>query len=447
MREYRKIVQFSYNNQKYNMYLDKNNRRFFMKVNSDGSLSYLTGDELIEMSKLFIKNSDILMIGKDFEKINIVPKILTISGAVLLTSSLLFNFLSKESKISSSDNNHISLSEEDLKKYISTYDEEEKSQDYYYDEENNKLYIYNLEYIDNVIKEDNISLDDIKETIQNNKKIPGEYKDLLSEYSERVVSNYPDADLRVFYNNLQTMEIVECSKQAMFDETLNVNCSGYYDRKHNRIYVLEDNTYEKGSWNYQVIYHELSHTLTGSSFKLDNLNVQIQMENDSFNNEMTQEALNSLFAVSLFDYDEDHIAYQLQSNYYSVMTECMDYDFTDYVNKPLSDFPKQLDEYNNDDNAKEILELIQFQREDYIHDKIETEETEFYPIIDYLCDMYFRKYITEYTSYEDAIVIANNLENRILKNVPDDYKINTSRIYENLDNYYNSYDNTVGKTL
>ena len=42
---------------------------FVLKVNSDGSLSYLTDNELIEVSKLFVRNSDIMMmLGKKVKK-------------------------------------------------------------------------------------------------------------------------------------------------------------------------------------------------------------------------------------------------------------------------------------------------------------------------------------------------------------------------------------------
>ena len=168
--------------------------------------------------------------------------------------------------------------------------------------------------------------------------------------------------------------------------------------------------------------------------------VKVQVEGQNWWNTITAESLNSLFTVSLFNYDEKDIAYQLQSNYHSVMIECMDnYSIEDYVQHSVSYYAKKLDEFNNDDNyATTILELIELQYKDYHSDSIHVEQSEYYPIYDYISNMYYRKNITPDMSYSEALGVSNQLKERVLFDVPEDYNIDTNRFDEALNNYCES---------
>lgn len=449
MKEYRKILEFKYKNQKYNMYLDSNNKHFFLKVDDYGNLSYITIEELIILSKLFLRDQNIMMIeNTKNEKIKIVPKIITGSGAVILTASILLSVFFKipnidEHTTEQSEQTETSyetiLEEDQLLGYFSSYDDIEYNKDYYYDKYCNYLFIFNTDYIGNVLTEE-VNLEKLYEIIDENNNINERYKELLKNYVKDVSDKYPNAELRMLYNNLKTLKIVECSSSQMLDMTGNHDCYGFYKRQENEIYVLEDNEYKKGTWEYQVIYHELSHVLRNTYIDAGDTKISIQTENRIFNNDITQEVLNSLFAVSLFDYEETLIAYQLQSNYYSIMIDCANYDLTNYINKPLSDFPEKLNEYNKDEEgtAEDILELIKVQFYDYSNDNLIVENETYDQIIDYICDMYFRKYINDDVSYDEAQSIAKTLEDKITCNVPEKYNINTERIYQNLDEYMNS---------
>ena len=154
------------------------------------------------------------------------------------------------------------------------------------------------------------------------------------------------------------------------------------------------------------------------------------------------EALNSVFAVSLFDYEERDIAYQLQSNYCTIMLDCLDnYSLSDYINHSLSYYASKLDEHNGHNiYDKCILTLIDTQYKDYHSDLIEIEQEEYYPIYDYIADMYYRKYIDEDMSYNEAKSVADDLIERITYDVPLEYNIDTNRFYD----YLNEYCNSIG---
>lgn len=120
-------------------------------------------------------------------------------------------------------------------------------------------------------------------------------------------------NFRPFYQNLQSLEVVECTEDELLKVSWDVYSCGCYVKSENKIYVLKDKEYEEGTWDYQVIFHELSHCLRDSHYTDEDGNkVYIQFAGLNYYDVPNAEAINSLFAVSLFDYEENDIAYQMQ---------------------------------------------------------------------------------------------------------------------------------------
>lgn len=187
-----------------------------------------------------------------------------------------------------------------------------------------RLCIYDMEYLDKALDYKCVTFDDIEKVINANQLITPQFKDLLNEYVASVMRKYPNADLRVLYENLKTLEVVECTKDVLIEKSISIDSYGCYICRENKIYVLKDYEYQKGTWEYQVIFHEFSHCLRTAVWDKEGTEIKVQAEGLNFSNLTTAEALNSLFTVSLFDYEERDIAYQLQSNYHKVMIDSMD---------------------------------------------------------------------------------------------------------------------------
>ena len=467
MKEYRKVVTFTYKNNKYNMYLDKNNKHYFLKVDNDGSLHYVTVEELMELSSLFMHDYSIMDANGDFlkEKIRIVPKVISSGIAVTLSLSLLTSCVSAyNEKAEISDKTTVTLIDEDnFRDYISNEDvlpDKDLKADTYMDSDFfDCLYIYDMDYLDMALDEKKVSLNDLHDAIDNNNKIEAKFKSLLYKYCDSVVSNFPKAELRVLYENLKTLEIAEVTDTEI-GKISHPGSLGCYDRKNNKIYMLDYYTYDVGSWQYEVFFHEMSHCLRTRVDKLEDKALVVQAEGKNFSNNISVEALNSLFAIKLLPYEEKNITYQLQSNYFNVMLECMDnYDLTDYVNHSVSYFADKLDEYNNDDNyATVILELMRVQYNEYHgvnHNEVdgETEETyivvdkeQYYPIYDYLAKMYYDKYITDDMTYDEMQKVADSLVEKVSLNTSEKYNIDYNRFYDDLSVYFNNLDNNINRT-
>ena len=139
-----------------------------------------------------------------------------------------------------------------------------------------------------------------------------------------------------------------------------------------------------------------------------------------------------------FDYEENDIAYQMQSNAHKIMIECMDnYSLDDYVNHSLGYYAKQLDEYNQDDNyATTILTLMDEQYHDYYDEKTAENPEKYYPIYDYISNMYLGKHLNAGMSLEEARGIMDEMLEKLLFDVPEEYHIDRDHFYEYLKKYY-----------
>lgn len=452
MIEYQKLVTFIYkkNNKRYQILVDNENKFFFMEVNpKTKELSYVNLEDYIDFIQIFCINPPLSMIRKDSKKdnhIKIVPKILMTSGAVILSFSSLciimsavaeFNYNQRLEKYYNTHN-----IQEEIQRHVSFVieDKDEKLiiEDSYYNSLINTLFIYDNKCLDEYLGVGDISYNKMITAVDNNDNIATKFKSLFKEYIDALYKKYPQVEKRILYKNLKDLEVVECDKSDLTIKTLSFDSCACYVSKENKIYVLSDYEYKKGTWEYQIIFHEISHALRMSTIKLDTgEEIKIQSSDKTANNIIIDEALNSLFAVSLFDYEEKDIAYQLQSNYFKIMLDCMDnYSLTDYVNHGLTYLASKLDEQNGDTNfATTIFNLIDLQYRDFHSNKIDIEPNEYYPIYNYISNMYFRKYIDNNMSYNEAKKVTTILIDNIMFDVPDEYNINIEVFYKCLDDY------------
>lgn len=463
-KDYRPVIKFKYKNNYYQMLIDNDNKMFFLKINSNNSFSYVTIEELMIFYQKFGNTSTPLakMIRKNKtekeKKFRFIPKVIVRGIALLLTTATLLtgcSFLKNSTKNSSysigQDSSYsdtyaqktpIDEDTYDIGEQISVSDEGVTVETYDANEYSRYISIYDMKYLDKVLDYSTISVESLDEIIETNNGIGSTYKPYLHDFVNRVSSKYSDVDLRVLYENLKTLEIVECSKEDLIVQTMSWDSYGCYKVSENKIYVLEGNTYTEGTWEFQVLYHELCHMMRSANWKFNDKEVRVRSSEYVANEVITDEALNSIFAVSLFNYNENDIAYQLQSNYFSIMLESMDnYTLSDYINHSTSYFAHQLDEQNGDNNyATVMFKAIEAQYNDYHDDDIEVEQSEYYKIYDYIADMYFSKNITSDMPYDDALLVANQLVERVTFDVPEEYNIDINHFYE----YFQSYCDSIG---
>lgn len=469
--DYRELVRFKFDNHNYVMYLDDFNKHFFLKINNRGEYEYLTIEELIDISYHFATIPNVMNVENnnyennfqnpetlDYENINnqntqftrkkkkhILPKVIVGGTAILLVGTVSISYmidLYTRKKYHELDNQTPSIITT-IDDYISKYPsiklgtKEYTSDSYISSDISNYKYVYDMDYLNQVIDCKDVTKEDMLEILNNNNNISQKFKSLIAEYVELLYDKYPDANKNVLYENLKTLKVNEIDNQEMIIQTCSTASCGCYIKSRNEIYVLNDCNFVPGTWDYQVIMHELSHCLRTKNWKDENGNECLVSFEGEYKNTPISEALNSLFAISLFNYEEKDIAYQFQSNMVKIMLECMDnYTLTDYVNHSLYYFAEKLDELNNDDDyATVILDLMRIQYDDYHSEKVDIPQSEYYRIYDYISKMYYNKYITNDMSFEEATQVTNKLLDDMLFDVPEEYNVDKNHFYEYLKEY------------
>lgn len=459
MGTYQYVCEFKLGQTNYVMFMDQENKRFFLK-HMNNSYSYVTSEELFNICSSFHHSEDVYDSEKEKPRsYKFIPKIVIGTQAAILIPSILltsllyynqkrrYNRLREQSNVSFyyRDSHPEQINAAFIEKYLSAAEkynlDGNKIDTYLQSDMLHYSYIYDMDYIGLVYDEMDISLEELNNVVDSNSNIPDSFKILIKEYCSQLCKNYTNIELRPFYENLKTLKVIECNQNELLLHTLSPTSSGCYVRSENVIYVPEKYTYQKGTWDYQVIFHELTHCARTQSKNIDGVDVKIQFQGLNYSNTVSEEALNSLLAVSILGYEEKDVAYQLQSNYHMVMLECLNnYDLSDYMNHSLTYFVSKLDEHNNEQGqAVIVLELIEMQYDDFHRQDIEISQEQFYRVYDYISKMYYDKYLYDGMPYDEMKAVCDELIGKITYDVPSEYNIDINHFYNYFDYYVDEH--------
>ena len=461
MKEYTIIGTFNYKGNKYELLIDADKKFFFLRINEKEEEEYIALKELIELTNHFSYNNCVLLAEKNKKgrKRSIIPKIIV--GALLIAVTVSFvsilnkvnssrmdlsqpNRPSYSSTISAVENDDPSVSEDKTQKVIDELleDIEKQTKDFKVEDMQEGIHlkiIFDNSKLEEVTgnKKEDVTYDMIREIIKKNSNIPEKFKKMYLELADNLESQYPNMDLRVWYENLKTIKILEVDEMQMKVKAISATAYACYRKDENTIYTVKDYDYVPGTWDYQVIIHEMCHPIRSSFFKDKNGDdVRVQFESQSGDGVIIGEALNSLFALRSYDKEEKDIAYQLQSNMLEAMIESMDhYTYQDYIEHNITYLENELNKQNGDEESVRMLGLMELQYKDYHDDDISVGQETFHPLYDYIAKMYYAKRINPNMSYEEALKVKDELVNRITYDVPAEYNIDTNHFQVFFDNY------------
>ena len=296
--------------------------------------------------------------------------------------------------------------------------------------------VYDVSELPLVLEEYGATAEQCLRALEENDALNGQYRELFSDFVRRIEEKQPDADLSILCHNLKTLRVVELGRMDYLSKTLSFDSLGCYMRNENTIYIPEGTVYTEGEFGFQVLLHEFCHAARTVWEESDGERLRVQLCSE-IGNTMVEECLNSVFSCSLLNYYEWDIAYQVPSNYLRIMLECMDnYEISDYINHSEQYFLKKLDEYAGYTNYAQVMwKLITLQRSDWSNDRINIPQSEYLPIYDFLCRLYYGKYITADMTEAERRSVADELIYKAFYDAPEGYKTETDRFYENLELY------------
>ena len=297
----------------------------------------------------------------------------------------------------------------------------------------NTVYVYDEKDLHLALENSFVTADQCIEAIRANDKIEAKFKDFFCDFVERIENTYPGLNLAILYQNLETLDVQELNSTDYFFASLSLDSLGCYNKHKNTIYIPEGTEYVEGKFGFQVLIHEFCHAVRTGEHETETTKGSFEFYGDS-DHILLSEAMNSVFSCSLLDYYEWNIAYQVPSNYLRIMLECMDnYSLEDYIKHGDTYFLSKLDEATGKTNyAQVIWKLIALQRSDWEQDNVDIPPEDYYPIYEFLCDMYYGKYVSEDMSAEEKKAVADELIHKAFYDAPENYKIDSDYFYEYL---------------
>ena len=462
MKEYTIIGNFYHKNKNYELLLDEEQRYFFLHINNNNEYEYVTLKEYIELVDKFADKEDTKMFlgfkKKEKKKIKLIPRILIGAAAVLLSTSLLLNINNSKPSTITTDYTTSSTytqtieerTDQEIDKWLTEITAEmDEFQVDTVRQSGNRTLIYDFSELDNIFnntKED-VTYDTIRETIKSNPNISEKYKLILYSFADNLEKQYPTMDLRVWNHNLETLKILEVSEMEMQAKAISADAYACYRIQENTIYTVKGYDYVPGTWEYQVIIHEIGHTVKTTSSVVNGQEIKTYFKKDSGNATITEEAMNTLFTVRSYDNQEMDLAYQLQSNMVELMVSSMNnYTYQDYIEHNVTYFQQKLNEHNGNEEAVRMIGLIDLQYDDYHDYSIQVDQTQFFDLYDYVAKMYYDARITPNMSYDEAVEVKDAFIYKLTYDVPAEYNIDINHINEYFGTYCQEHGISLGIT-
>ena len=249
-----------------------------------------------------------------------------------------------------------------------------------------------------------ITVEDIEEVLKSNNQIDNVYKDFIVQYAKDWLALYPESDFRVFYHNLKTLTIDVVSEHEMGLETQSTDSAACYLRKENKILLLEGQDFSKGTDNYIILTHELTHCARSTTFDLeDGYKMRAYYYDYYLLGTYAEEGIITNIAYAMQGMGGYAYFYPFQSSCYRIIMDCTGYDGEDFMNHNVNYLMTMMDEYMGDDQyAWYIIALIDSISSEKYTPYQEVHYTNYQDLCDYITKMYMKKYLPEDADLEMA---------------------------------------------
>ncbi len=324
-------------------------------------------------------------------------------------------------EVDESANNSISNNDSSEDKYLELLATADDEFDFRYASDFEDLYFIKRIYVrdaksyQQIYGYSNVTIEQIKSALDSNPNINKAYKDFILQYVIDWSNLYPGSDFSTFYHNLPSLEIRICTKDEMARHTLDTTSVACYIKSENVIYVLDEINLNKESEDYIEFTHELTHSAKNAEFEReDGYHIKVGFYDDMNMGMYIEEALITDFCYELQGLGKKSKYYTLQSSYFRIILDAIDYDGADFMNHSVNYLIEKMDEYMDDEQyAYHIISLIDAEAALRYTPQIEPEFEDFFELYQYITRMYVKNNITSDMSYDEAMAKYDDLVSEI----------------------------------
>lgn len=335
------------------------------------------------------------------------------------------------------------LSDEVLAEYLETLkpaDDEYDFRfacDYQYHDMLNMVECNDSKCYEKVFGHADVTLEEIKEVLDENPYIAKKYKDFIYEYARRVRELYPSANLTILHHNLKTLKVEEMSETDMSIATISTSAAAFYKKQENMIGVAENLDLSKDSDDYIILTHELSHAARGiMRWGDEGGRIEATFYELYKMGTYAEEGIITNLAYEIQGLGNKAVFYPMQSTYYRIIADCIGYTGEDYFNHGVNYLIDEMDKFMGDEQyAYKVIAMIDAQAMLRYESYRTIDFHDFQPLYEYIAKMYFKKYITDDMTREEAESVFDTFYEEITFN------------FENMNRKYTIDENTFLPTF
>lgn len=333
----KKLLEINIKGKTFAIFVTSNHRRTFLEVKNN-EYYYPSKEDYIFLNNIYNNfNDNILPVpkGKYIEKVRITAASLATVTLVSLGVGCL-----KEYKVKSEDNSNDLIVSEVVENELQ-----------------NNIYLNKPQDLDRVISED-ITLDMVHLAIDNNPNLPLKYKCIWHILVNEVSKNYPEADLRILYLNIQNLQVNNISEEDLQEQQKQSGLGAAYNVTKNQISAPIDASFI-------TIGHELSHPFRSIYL---NMNGNIIKDNEFYSQtSFVKEAMTSKIN-DLFFPNKDYAIFRAVVDYLAFNDS---YNISDFINSGVSFYVKNLKEKYSTVDIDFIMDTLESIKQTLINFNVE----------------------------------------------------------------------------
>lgn len=268
--------------------------------------------------------------------------------------------------------------------------------DYIYYPEEEYVYLLNNKYFDLIYGEKRYSSEELFDIINNNSNISQQYKTFICEFTRCMLDFFPDADTRIYADNLKHLRIIKNVSQEIMGSNV-----AAYDRSTKAIVIKNNLDLESSIKDRLVFRHELGHMFVNIQTKKKGLTFAYSFKYLTHGYAL-EEALDVIYTTAPFieeyaKFSMESLGYPLTTNIVRVILDYIgDYSFQDMMIGNIYTFEALVnrcvgkagalveDEYG----FNYIEDIIELQKVDYYSEDEELETIYYEDLYRYITDLY-----------------------------------------------------------